>query len=116
MMNASILTAAAALSDRDLLSRLPHLAGNERSALVELLAHLAELDLRRSVFAAEGYGSLFAYCTGALCLSEDAAGTRIEVARACRRFPAILDLLADGLGDAHRGAHDCPPPDVGEPR
>ena len=95
-MNASILTTAAALSDRALLSRLQHIAGNERAALVELLAHLAELDTRRSVYAAEGFGSLFAYCTGALRLSEDAAGTRIEAARACRRFPAILDLLAEG--------------------
>ena len=83
MMNASILTTAAALSDRDLLSRLQQLAGNERAALVELLGHLAELDTRRSVYAAEGFGSLFAYCTRALHLSEDAAGTRIEVARAC---------------------------------
>lgn len=96
MMNHSILTIAAALSDRDLLSRLQHLAGRERVALVELLAHLAELDTRRSVYAAEGYGSLFAYCTGALRLSEDAAYNRIEAARACRRFPGILDLLADG--------------------
>jgi hypothetical protein len=95
-MNASILTTAAALSDRDLLSRLQQLAGNERAALVELLAHLAELDTRQSVYAAEGFGSLFAYCTRALSLSEDAAFSRIEVARACRRFPVILDLLADG--------------------
>jgi hypothetical protein len=46
-MNASILATAAALTDRDLLSRLQHLAGNERHALVELLAHLAELDTRQ---------------------------------------------------------------------
>ena len=96
MMNASILTTAASLSDRDLLSRLVQLAGNERAALVELLAHLAELDTRRSLYAAEGYGSLFAYCTRALGLSEDAAYRRIEAARACRRFPGILDRLADG--------------------
>jgi hypothetical protein len=46
------------------------------------------------VYAALGYGSLFDYCTGALRLSEDAACARIAVARACRRFPAILDALA----------------------
>ena len=96
LMNRSILMTAAALSDRDLLARLQHLAWRERAALVELLAHLAELDTRRSVYAAEGYGSLFAYCTGALRLSEDAAYNRIEAARACRRYPDILDLLADG--------------------
>jgi hypothetical protein len=31
-----------------------------------------------------------------LRLSEDAACNRIEAARACRRFPQILDLLAAG--------------------
>jgi hypothetical protein len=39
---------------------------------------------------------LFSYCTQALRLSEDAACNRIEAARACRRFPVILDLLASG--------------------
>src|SRR5262249_46775403 len=36
------------------------------------------------------------YCTTALCLSEDAAYNRIEVARTVRRFPVILDKLAEG--------------------
>jgi hypothetical protein len=36
------------------------------------------------------------YCTQALRLSEDAACSRIEAARACRRFPLILDLLGSG--------------------
>jgi hypothetical protein len=57
---------------------------------------LAALDLRPSVYAALGYGSLFDYCAGALRLSEDAACSRIAVARSCRRFPAILDALASG--------------------
>jgi len=40
--------------------------------------------------------SLFSYCTEALRLSEDAACSRIEAARACRRFPVILERLASG--------------------
>jgi len=60
------------------------------------VAHLAELDSRPALYAAQGYGSLFSYCTQALRLSEDAACSRIEAARACRRFPLILDLLASG--------------------
>jgi hypothetical protein len=72
------------------------LAGKERDALVELVAHLAELDSRPHVYAAAGYGSLFSYCTQALRLSEDAACNRIDAARACRRFPVILDLLSSG--------------------
>jgi hypothetical protein len=95
-MKTNILATAAGLSDRDLLARLCALAGREREALVELVAHLAALDSRPGVYAAQGYGSLFSYCTQALRLSEDAACNRIEAARAGRRFPAILDLLASG--------------------
>ncbi len=72
------------------------LAGKEREASVELVAHLAALDSRPALYAAQGYGSLFTYCTQALRLSEDAACNRIEAARACRRFPQILELLASG--------------------
>ena len=95
-MKTNILAIADRLSDQDLLARLHVLAGNEREASVDLLAHLATLDSRPAVYAAQGYGSLFSYCTQALRLSEDAACNRIEAARACRRFPVILDLLASG--------------------
>ncbi len=89
-VNTTMLATAAALSDDDLLARLAALAGKERETLVELLAHLAALDSRPSVYAGQGYGSLFSYCTQALRLSEDAACSRIEAARACQRFPVIL--------------------------
>jgi hypothetical protein len=95
-MQTNILIFAAALSDDELLARLQALARKEREASVELVAHLAVLDTRPMLYAADGYGSLFGYCTQALCLSEDAACNRIEVARACRRFPCILELLAAG--------------------
>src|SRR5437899_1157412 len=95
-MNTNVLATAAALSDQDLLTRLSALAGKERETMAELLAHLATLDDRPDVYAAQGYGSLYAYCTQALRFSEDAACNRIEAARVCRRFPAILELLASG--------------------
>ena len=95
-MNTNIRTLASGLSDHDLLTRLLALAGKEREATVELVAHLAELDSRPSVYAAKGYGSLFNYCVEALRLSEDATCNRISVARASRRFPAILEALAAG--------------------
>src|SRR6266487_1602041 len=95
-MMSNILVTASALSDHDLLARLELLAGKEREASVELVAHLAALDSRPSLFAAQGFSSLFSYCTQALRLSEDAACNRIEAARACRRFPLVLDLLATG--------------------
>ena len=95
-MNTNTLALASHLSDHDLLARLVRLASAEREASAELVAHLAALELRPSLYAALGHGSLFDYCTAALRLSEDAACSRIAVARACRRFPAILDALASG--------------------
>jgi hypothetical protein len=95
-MNTNILTLASSLSDHDLLARIGVLAGREREATVELVAHLAELDTRPALFAATGHGSLFTYCTGVLRLSEDATCNRIQAARARRDFPMILDLLASG--------------------
>jgi hypothetical protein len=77
-MNTNILVTANGLSDRDLLARLDALAGRERETSAELVAHRAALDSRPSLYAAEGYGSLFSYCTQALRLSEDAACSRIE--------------------------------------
>jgi hypothetical protein len=96
-MNTNVFVLASSLSDHDLLDRLATLAVNERSASAELVAHLAALDARPSLYAARGYGSLFAYCTEALRLSEDAACTRIAVAKTCRRFPAILASLESGV-------------------
>src|SRR2546427_4460808 len=95
-MKTNILVTATALSDQDLLAQLEVLASRERGASVELVAHLAALVSRPALYAARGYGSLFAYCTQALHLSEDAACNRIAAARACRRFPVILELLASG--------------------
>ena len=95
-MNTNMFALASGLSDHDLLARIGVLAGKEREATVELVAHLAELDTRTALFAAQGHGSLFTYCTQVLRLSEDATCNRIQAARACRDFPVILDLLASG--------------------
>ena len=95
-MSMNTLALASALTDQDLIARIAVLAGKERAASVELVAHLAELDTRPALYAAQSYGSLFGYCTKALRLSEDAACNRIDAARACRRFPVILDMLASG--------------------
>ena len=95
-MNTNILALASSLSDHDLLERVAVLAIKERETSVELVAHLAVLDTRPSLYAAEGCGTLFAYCTQVLRLSEDAACNRIHAARACRRFPEIFELLSSG--------------------
>jgi hypothetical protein len=83
------------LSDAELISEVKARAARECGATAALVASLAELDARR-LYLGEGCSSLFTYCTQVLRLSEHAAYGRIEAARAARRFPAILDLLADG--------------------
>ena len=95
-MSINTLGLASGLSDHDLLARIGVLASREREATAELVAHLAELDVRPALYAAQSYGSLFRYCTKVLRLSEDAACNRIEAARACRSFPLIVDLLTSG--------------------
>jgi len=95
-MNTNMFALASGLSDHDLLDRIATLAGKERETSAELVAHLAVLDARPSLYAAQGCGSLFGYCTQVLLLSEDAACNRIDAARVCRRFPMILDHLTSG--------------------
>ncbi len=89
------LASLAELSDAELLAQVARLATQERDATVALVAHLAELDARR-LYLAEGYPSLFAYCTQRLHLAEHAAYGRIEAARVVRRYPVVLERLADG--------------------
>lgn len=89
------LASLSRLSDADLVACLHGLAGRERDAMSDLVAHLAEFDTR-DIHLREGYGSLFVYCRDALAFSEHEAYNRIEVARAARRFPVILDLLKEG--------------------
>jgi hypothetical protein len=83
------------LSDDELLEEVRRLAADERQATAQLIASLAELDARR-LYLGQGCSSLFTYCTQVLRLSEHAAYGRIEAARAARRFPVILELLASG--------------------
>jgi hypothetical protein len=94
-MQNDILTSLTRLSDAELMTRLKSLVARERDATAQIVAHLAELDTR-DVYLREGYGSLHAYCRDALGLSDGEAYNRIEVARAARRFPVILELLAAG--------------------
>jgi len=92
------MTSAHALSgfsNEALLAETVRLAGRERAATAELIAALAEVDARR-LYLGEGCSSMFAYCTRVLRLSEHAAYGRIEAARAARRFPVVLEWLADG--------------------
>jgi hypothetical protein len=94
-MKNDILTSLTRLSDAELVARVKSLVARERDATAHLVAHLAELDTR-DVHLREGYESLYVYCRDALGLSEGESYNRIEVARAARRFPIILEMLAAG--------------------
>lgn len=74
------------------IAEVARLSTAERQATAQLVAALAEFDARR-LYLGEGCSSMFTYCTSMLHLSEHAAYSRIEAARAGRRFPLVLELL-----------------------
>ena len=80
------------LSDSELLSRTRDLAALERAVTLRLLLHLNEVE-RRQLHLAQGYSSMFTYCTSGLGYSEPAAFRRIRTARCVARFPQIFRLL-----------------------
>jgi 5-methylcytosine-specific restriction endonuclease McrA len=91
MMNEAL----AALPDETLTRRLFEIRKQERRLLVEFLRYLAELDRRRAVVA-QGFPSLFAFCTEFLGLSKASAFRRTTAARLFARFPPVAEYLADG--------------------
>ncbi len=83
------------VSDDELLRRLSELLQQSRRVEAELVTHIGEVDARR-LYAREAASSMFSYCTERLNLSEHEAYLRIGVARAARRHPMLLDILAEG--------------------
>lgn len=89
------IVSSSTFTDSELIAEVARLAAKERRATADLIRSLMEFDARR-LHLGEGYPSLFAYCTQVLHYAEHAALNRIEVARAARRFPSLLDLVAEG--------------------
>lgn len=83
------------LTDEALMAETKRVAELERRSTAELLSLLIEVE-RRRLHLALGYSSLFAFCTRALMLSEQAAYSRITAARLARRYPEILRDLRNG--------------------
>ncbi len=83
------------LPDETLTRRLFEIRKQERSLLAEFLGYLAELDRRKTVVA-QGYPSLFSFCTDCLGLSKAAAFRRTTAARLLARFPLVAGYLTDG--------------------
>ena len=84
--------AVALLDSSELLARTRELVDDSSRVEADLLLHLAEVD-ERKLYRDLAFPSMFAYCVGELGFSEDAAYNRIFVARASRRFPAIIDSI-----------------------
>jgi len=95
MQTPPLITGPTLLSDDELTSALQRLAGSQRETTVTLVAHLMEFEARR-LYLPAGCPSMFVYCTTVLRLSEHEAYHRIEAARLVRRFPVVLEMLAEG--------------------
>jgi hypothetical protein len=83
------------IPDDELLHRLAELMRQSRRAEADIVAHIAEVEERR-LYAREAFPSMFAYCMDVLHLSEAEAYLRIAAARASRKHPILLTMLADG--------------------
>ena len=83
------------LSDEALFGQVEALSRTERFTLVDLLIHLGELDMRTAC-QRKGYASVFAYLTCHLGYSESDAMRRVRTARAARKYPSVLRLIANG--------------------
>ncbi|MEQ1834192.1 MAG: HNH endonuclease [Candidatus Eisenbacteria bacterium] len=78
-----------------LVRQLDALAAQELATDADVLAHLAELEVREE-FLRLGFASLQDYCVRRLHMSEDRAKKRIRVCRTALAFPTIFEMIADG--------------------
>lgn len=83
------------LTHEELLTRTRHWVAEERNAQTQLIECLAEV-LRRSLHSEMGYGSIWAFATKYLGLSEGAAQRRIAAARLSDELPEVKAALEEG--------------------
>ncbi|HEY6559934.1 MAG TPA: hypothetical protein VI072_21770 [Polyangiaceae bacterium] len=83
------------VSDSELLARIPELLTPERSAIADVIEHLAEVD-RRRLYLEQACSSLHEFCIERLGYSEDEALERVRVAHLAQRLPRVLAELRDG--------------------
>jgi len=81
--------------DDELLRRLSELLQKSRHIESELVAHIGEVD-ERKLYLREAFPSMYEYSIKVLHLSEAEAFLRINVARAARKHPMLLEMLGDG--------------------
>ena len=88
-------TIVESLSASDLRSATRELVRTSHGLDATLLVHLGEID-ERKLYLDWTFSSMFAFCVGELGFSEDVACNRIDLARAARRMPVILEALHSG--------------------
>ncbi len=93
MMNSRIVVES--LSSSDLRSATQELVRRSHGVEAALLVHLGEID-ERKLYLDWAFSSMFAFCVGELGFSEDVACNRINLARAVRCMPVILEAVRSG--------------------
>jgi len=83
------------LSHAALLHKWDEVLSQDSTHLAELLAVLGEVHARK-LYLPAGYPSMYVYCIDAKNMSEDVAYKRIRAARAARRYPVVLRMIAEG--------------------
>lgn len=83
------------LTNDEVVAQLKELMAHSHELTAEILVHLAEVEARELHLRA-ACGSMFAYTTTVLGFDEGAAYKRITAARLGRRFPRVLEVLAQG--------------------
>ena len=83
------------LSDAQLLDATRDQIRRSNDLDADLLLLLTEVEDRK-LYAERAYSSMFAFCVGELGFSEDVACNRINLARAARGMPVILEAVRSG--------------------
>ena len=95
------------LSTEALTSSAEKLVRAEKRNVALLIAHIAEMS-RRKTYLECGYKNLFDYCVKRLRLSEGSVALRIQVANVSRRFPQLLQSLAQNCISLTVAGHLAP--------
>jgi 5-methylcytosine-specific restriction endonuclease McrA len=83
------------LSNADLIAGIRELVRRSREVEADLLVYLGEID-ERQLYVERAHPSMHEFCVEELGFSDDVAYSRITVARAARRLPAIVDAIRAG--------------------
>jgi hypothetical protein len=93
MMNSQ--TVVESLSSSELRTATHKVVRRSHGVEADVLVHLGVID-ERKLYLDWTFSSMFAFCVGELGFSEDVACNRIDLARAARRMPVILEALRSG--------------------